>query len=208
MADYLNHDCWCSTIGTFLSTSQDTWMDTMIRNHRKSTPYALSPENLRAWRNSFSVLQEVFREVSPAFCSLHIVFEYCLPKHPPQDGQLSPYCIWADAIIVSRETAVVLEFKDRPDAIIQHARQARMYRNRLQKYHDSSIGMRKWAILVPTMASGLEQRMMSRVTAASPDLLASVLQSQFGSSPQPHPDIRHWINSTYSIHHETTSSMT
>ena len=201
MADDLNQYCWCGTVRKFLESSQEDWMAEMERRHRRASPYDLSRENLRAWKNSFSVLQTVFRELPPAFLKLHLIFEYCLPRYPPKNGVPAPYYIWADAILVSRDAAVVLEFKDRSDAIIQHARQARMYRNRLQNIHDSSIGMRKWSILVPTLSCGLLAPKAHRVTAASPDRLAEALLQQFGTAPRPYQAITHWIHSTYSVHH-------
>lgn len=195
----INEYCWLGRVGNFLSLDQETWIASMKSRFQRVTSFPLTKEQERAWRNSFDVLQSALTDMGDAYQKLHLVFEYCLPMYPPRkDGTVSDYVVRADAILVSADTAVVLEFKDRDDAIVHHARAARKYRSRLQKYHDESVGMRKWSVLIPTLATDLCERKLNRVTACSPDRLAEELVRQLGDHPKAHPDISRWRRSGYS----------
>lgn len=98
---------------------------------------------------------------------------------------------------------MVLEFKDRGD--LQEAtrplgRSARRYRNRLQKYHDESVGMRKWTVLIPTLSQGLCETPLKRLTVCSPDRLAEELKRQLGERPERVRSVSAWRTSSYSVH--------
>ena len=200
---YLNQCCWCGKIRAFLDTSKEDWLAAMEQHYHYVTPHKLVPGDVRAWENCWDVLHGALAGLGEPYPDLHILFEYCLPGKVSREGQLSDYCVRADAIIVGRDTAVVLEFKNKPipqDKLPMFARQAKKYRTRLQKYHDESRGMRKWAVLVPTQSQDLLCKPISRVTACSPDRLAQVLRAQFGEDPRTRKTIRAWKNSAYSVH--------
>ena len=197
---YLNKYCWCGTIGKFMDTDLESWMRTMEKNYKNVSPFELPEQQKRAWRNSYRVLQESLGEMDCSYRRLHLIFEYCLPKYPLRaDQEPSPvYVVRPDCVIVSQDTLVVLEFKDREDIRVEHAREARKYRNRLNKYHDQSRGFRKWAILVPTLAQGISEKVIQRTTACSPDQLSNELKAQLGSSPRPLRSMKQWRESSYS----------
>ena len=199
---YLNNDCWCGTVKQFLALDRDTWLKKMEQRFHHVTPHKLVPQQKRAWANSFDVLHNALQELGEAYHKLHLVFEYCLPSYPPRaNGTVSEnYVIRADCVIVSETAAIVLEFKDRPDVRKEHGFSTRRYRNRLQKFHDQSQGKRKWAILIPTLSSGIREVILQRITACSPNRLAEELKHQLGEQPKPVSSIKAWCASAYSAH--------
>ena len=199
--NYLNEYCWKGSVEKFLSIDCDSWLQKMKQRYHKVTPYKLTPQQERAWKNCFKVLQDTLAEMGEDYKKLHLVFEYCLPKYPPKaNGSISAqYVIRADCIIISKETVLVLEFKDRSDVRKEHGFTTRSYRNRLHKYHDQSWGKRKWCILIPTLSENIREVILKRITACSPDRLAEELIAQFGEKPKSVKSFQDWIASTYSI---------
>ena len=201
---YLNEYCWCGTVGQFLALDCATWLHKMEKRFPRVTRNKLTPQQKRAWENSFTVLHKTFSELGDNYRKLHLVFEYCLPQYPPKaNGKVSEaFVIRADCVVVSDNTVLVLEFKDRPDVRKEHGFSARRYRNRLQKYHDQSIGKRKWAILIPTLTSDIDEVILQRIVACSPNRLAEEMRQQFGDKPKPVTSITAWRESSYSLHEQ------
>ena len=199
---YLNQFCWCGTVHEFLNLDCENWLREMEKNYSNVTPYKLTDSQRRAWRNSFPVLTHSLRELGADYESLHLVFEYCLPyRTPKQDEEISDtHTIRADCVVVSEKQVVVLEFKDRKQVVKWHAHSARRYRNRLQDLHDASIGKGKWSILVPTLMTDLQEGVLRRLTACSPNRLADELRKRFGEKPLQVASISAWCGSTYSRH--------
>lgn len=200
--EYLNEYCWKGTVKTFLSLDCETWLQKMRQRYHRVTPYKLTPQQERAWKNSFAVLHDAFETLGDDYKKLSLVFEYCLPMYPPKSsGAISgQHVIRADCIVVSDKSIVVLEFKDRSDVRKEHGFTARRYRNRLHKYHDQSRGKRKWAVLIPTLSEDVQEVILQRITACSPNKLADELKLQFGDKPKPVKKLQDWIVSSYSIH--------
>lgn len=174
----------------------------MKKNYHKVTPHKLTPQQERAWKNSFWVLHDALTALGEDYKKLHLIFEYCLPQYPPKaSGAISAqYVIRADCVVVSNESVVVLEFKDQKNVVTAHGFTTRRYRNRLHKFHDQSRGKRKWGILIPTLSEDVRDVILQRITACSPNRLAEELRAQFGRSPKSVRSIKQWTESTYSIH--------
>lgn len=205
--EYLNEYCWKGTVKTFLSLDCETWLQKMKQRYHRVTPHRLTPQQERAWENSFNVLHDAFETLGDDYKKLNLVFEYCLPMYPPRRSGVisSQHVIRADCIVVSDKSVVVLEFKDRSDVRKEHGFTARRYRNRLHKYHDQSKGKRKWAVLIPTLSENVHEVILQRITACSPNKLADELRVQFGDKPKTVKVFQDWIASSYSVHEKTRS---
>ena len=193
----LKRNCSCYfSIGKFLTLDENTWIRTMRRNAAQPP----SPGQIKAWQDSFHVLQQTFSALPAEYHQLHVIFEYALPRYPITPGKAPrPYYVFADAILLGKERAVVLEFKQKKQDYFGDAHQARKYRRRIQDYHDASRGMSKGAILVLTKAVALRERYY-KVACCSADFLAAAILDQFGSAPARHPDPKGWCSSPLSSH--------
>ena len=183
------------TLGWFLRHEKSDFLKRMKRN----APITATAGSLTAWANTFDVLQETVAQLPECYHDLHIVFEYSLPKYrPKKDGAFSDIAVFADAVIVSRDTVAVLEFKQMSDPYIGHVRQTRKYRRRFQAYHESSRGMNKRALLVLTKGQNISQNFY-HVHCCSADNLAQSIVEALGDSPRRHADIKSWCNSPFTV---------
>lgn len=197
------HSCYYS-VGKFLSLSEDAWLSKMEK-HAHQPP---TPGQIAAWRDSFHVLQQTFQSLPTEYHDLYVIFEYALPRYPIKPGKApSPYYVFADAILLSKQRVVVLEFKRRREDYFGDAHQARKYRRRIQDFHDESRGMDKGAILVLTRAANLREHYY-KVDCCSADLLATSIEDQFASGITKHPSPSVWCASTFSCHKKPTVKLT
>lgn len=183
------------TVGKFLTLSEDKWLAKM-KKHAHQPP---SPSQIAAWSDSFRVLQQTFQSLPADYHNLYVIFEYVLPGDLSEPDNGPEYYVFADAILLSKQRVVVLEFKRRREVFVGHVRQTHKYRCRIQAYHDESRGMNKGAILVLTRATGLRER-YKKVDCCSTDLLAAVIKDQFAAGVIRHPDAKMWCASTFSCH--------
>lgn len=189
------HTCYYS-VETFLSLTEDRWLKTMKRNAHEPP----SESQIKAWKDSFAVLQQSLGALPEEYHKLYIIFEYALPRYPVKPGkQPSPWYVFADAILLSKTRVVTLEFKQKKEDYFGDAHQARKYRRRIQDFHDESRGMCKGAILVLTRASELRKKYF-RVDCCSSDLLAAAIEEQFGTGITKHPSPSTWCASTFTCH--------
>ena len=56
----------------------------MKQRYHRVTPHRLTPQQERAWENSFNVLHDAFETLGDDYKKLNLVFEYCLPMYPPR----------------------------------------------------------------------------------------------------------------------------
>jgi hypothetical protein len=189
------HTCFYS-VGTFLSLTEDKWIKTMEKNAHQPP----APNQIAAWKDSFAVLQQALGALPEEFHELYIIFEYALPRYPVKPGKKhSPWYVFADAILLSKERVVTLEFKQKKEDYFGDAHQARKYRRRIQDFHDESRGMGKGAILVLTRATELREKYF-KVDCCSGDLLSVAIVEQFANKISRHPNAKKWCASTFSCH--------
>lgn len=189
------HTCYYS-VGKFQSLTEDAWIRTMKRNAHMPP----SDSQVKAWRDSFRVLQQTLSALPEEYRKLYIIFEYALPRHPVKPGKKpSPWYMFSDAVLLSKTRAVVLEFKRKKEDYFGDAHQTRKYRRRIQEYHDESRGMDKGAILVLTRAAELREKYF-KVDCCSGDLLPAAIKDQFTGNIIRHPNPSAWCASTFSCH--------
>ena len=216
---YVNKFCWCGTIKEFLDLDPAVWLEQMKSAYRHVSPYPLNNGLVAAWKKNCKVLHRALPSLNPGGENLHLIFEYGLPcRMNPETGDVADmnHACYADCIVVSEAAVVVLEFKQSSVPLTKHAWKASKYYNRLQDYHDESLGKHKWGILVPTRSTGLREKVYYQVqtsngpierpipciTACSPDRLAEELEYQLwkGLGPRPVGSIVQWRESGYSYH--------
>lgn len=187
------HNCYYS-IGKFLTLIEEEWLKKMKR-HAAQPPTA---GQIKAWVDSFRVLQAACSLLPDEYRNLYIVFEYALPRYPVRPGRHpSPYYVYADAVLLSKNRAVVLEFKQKDHDYFGDAHQARKYHRRIQNFHNASRGMGKGAVLVLTKAKDLREHYF-KVDCCSADLLHDVILEQFPVNFMRHPDPSGWCSSAFS----------
>ena len=202
----VNKFCWCGTVRAFLALTPGDWLEQMTARYPRVAPFAVTPQQRRAWESSGAALRAALTEMGPTYSGIHIIFEYGLPKYPPRKngGVAEGYAIYPDCILVARGQVVILEFKDRdlsdPDVAWKLSLRVRRYRNRIQKYHDQSWGFSKCGVLVSTVNTGLRRQTIKGVTLCSHDLLARELTTRLGPRPRPVQSIVRWRESAYSVH--------
>lgn len=199
MNKYVNNFCLKTTVHEFKNMKKSSWTDEMISGFSNVYDGELSKSQIGAWEDSFDVLQKTFDDVPDTFGKLHIVFEYVLPKHKPGSRKFDTgNGVRPDALVLSSNTVVVIEFKGLEKRYNGCEAQARKYRRRIQEWHTESIGMNKKTALVFTKATGLNDRHF-RVSECSPDMLAGILKEFLGNNPQAMTEERlgRWLNSGY-----------
>ena len=182
------------TLGGFERAEKEKWL---CRMQKKCTQEVL-PGFMTAWTNEYDVLQKAISELPQEYKHLHIIFEYGLPRYPLSPGR-SPtdIAVFADAIILSYDTAIVLEFKQLDEPFIGHVRQARKYRRRIQDFHDESSGMTKRSILVLTKGENISHK-YHKVHCCSAELLSQTIMDALGEHPRRHSDVKAWCGSDFS----------
>lgn len=187
------------TIRGFLGKTQEAFIKSLKNNFPRVSPFALEEEQIAAWKDCFNVLQESLSDLPMSYRNLNIVFEYVLPNNKPgtkkaQEG--TP--IRADVILVSNDTVLVLEFKqrDEKDLFKGLASQANKYKTRLENYHNKSKNMDINALLVLTKANDYRGE-VEEVPCCSPDRLSDEIIHLMGNFPKPYPRFGDWINSKF-----------
>ncbi len=205
---YLGTFCYRTTVEQFREERDSHFMPYIIISYGTTYPNDPSPGQIRAWRTSFESLQKTVEELPDSYNGLTLLFEYSLPTMwPSQEGFETHHGCRPDVILLSREHVIVIEYKDM--ALIPGTRnydfcvrKARKYRQRIQRFHDSSCGMHKHAILVETQGSGYRSHQY-KVEVCTDDRLGEILTDILGDCPQPLPDPEKWIHSTYSDRKKT-----
>jgi len=181
----------------FLKKSQVEFVRSLKSNYDRVTEYSLEAGQEKAWKNCYDVLHAVFSQLSEPYGNLWLVFEYVLPCYNPESHRFqSENHIRADVLLVAKDSVLVLEFKQRAEPFIGLYRQARKYRNRIANYHASSIGMNVEALLVLTGAHQFCDQ-EEGITGCSPDLLSNEIRRLMGDTPNPHHNIKGWLQSRF-----------
>lgn len=198
--NYIGNACYCSTADRLFGLGEERWLAQMKSRFKQVSPYPLTDEQVRAWTNSYRVLTSVFASLPPEYGKLQLIFEYVLPsRRPEDDAAAEDVGVRADALLLSKDTVCVLEFKDRTGLYPGCERQARKYAKRLRHWHTGSVGMRKKTILVFTKATEISEKRY-RLAVSSPDHLASTIADVF---PAPirkltEKNMRAWMHALWS----------
>ncbi len=180
-----------------LRLKKETFVNVLQNNYSSVSSLPLEDGQIKAWENCYDVLKAVLPTLPYSFRNLWLIFEYVLPLHNPSSNKfLNENHIIADMVLISADTAVVLEFKQRSDTYFGMFRQAKKYQNRLINFHVESINMSVKSLLVLTKAKEYTT-VFEEVPACSPDLLRNQLVNFFGSNPQRKQKIERWINSDF-----------
>ena len=185
------------TAKNLLGKTEEPFIRSLSHNYPRVAPDGVSDRQIQAWRDCYGVLCGAFRSLPESFQDLWVVFEYVLPHHAPWTKKFREEThIRSDVILVARDTALVLEFKQYQKPFVGFYHQAMKYRDRLRHFHAESQDMRVEAALIVTKAQGLRD-CFEGVPGCSPDQLPAVLREVFGDAPERHPDVRRWLDSAF-----------
>ena len=185
------------TARNLLAKTEAQFIRSLSHNYHRVAADGVSDGQIAAWRDSFNVLCDAFRSLPEAFGDLWVVFEYVLPQHAPGTKKFGEEIhIRSDAILVSNDTALVLEFKQYEKPYVGAYHQAVKYQTRLKRFHEESKQMRVEAALVVTRATDFRDR-FEGVPSCSPDQMPSVLKEIFGEAPEKHGNISRWLDSAF-----------
>ena len=178
--NYIGKCCYHDTVDKLLALGEAEWERTMASRFKRVSPFPLRPEQSRAWRNCYAALASAFHELPAEYGKLQIIFEYVLPQRRPDDTtpRVDDTGIRADAVLLSKDTVLILEFKDRDALFPGCERQARKYARRLRRWHTGSVGMRRKTAVVLTQSPPLREKRY-RLTACSPGELSGVIGETF-----------------------------
>ena len=203
----LGNYLFCTKVKHFQRLPSKLFAHFFGRTYDKVSSFPLSDSQIEAWIDCFDVLKSAFSSVSEPFGELWLVFEYVLPKHSPSTKKfLSEKHIVADVIVISADTALVLEFKRRADEFEGLYKQTAMYQRRLEQYHVESNRMKVMSLLVLTKANHFRGE-MNGVKSCSPDCLAEAIIDIFGDNPKGYENIGRWLQSDFYISSKKPSSI-
>ncbi len=184
-------------LDVFKKKSLNEVLDRLEGYHSKVSPYTLEEKQIRAWTDTYKVLQMAFKDLPKCYSNLYVIFEYVLPTHKPSSKRSrADNGIRADVIIVSKTATMVLEFKQRNDDFEGFVSQAQKYTTRLNRFHVQAMNMKNYTALVLTKANKYLKR-HETVTSCSKDYLSDVIQIVFDKDCEKHEDIKSWLNAEF-----------
>ena len=199
---YIGKCCYHSTVDKLLALGETEWERTMTSRFKRVSPFPLKPEQSRAWWNCYATLASAFRDLPAEYGKLQIVFEYVLPLRRPDDTDraVDDTGVRADVVLLSKDTVLVLEFKDRDALFPGCERQARKYARRLRRWHTGSVGMRRKTAVVLTQSPPLREKRY-RLTACSPGELSGVIGEVFPLplKRMPAAGVRNWMAAPWAV---------
>lgn len=200
--NYIGKCCYHSTVDKLLALGETEWERKMTSRFKRVSPFPLKPEQSRAWWNCYAALVSAFRDLPAAYGKLQIVFEYVLPQRRPDDTEprVDDTGVRADVVLLSKDTVLVLEFKDRDALYPGCERQARKYARRLRRWHTGSAGMRRKTAIVLTQSPPLREKRY-RLTACSPGELSGVIGEAFPLplKRMPAAGVRNWMAAPWAV---------
>ena len=199
MAVELGGYCCVLKIGEVLEIPGETWLDTMIESYPAVSDFVLNRAQIRAWVDEYAVLQKAFRDLPAGYRALDVVFEYVIPQNRPL-GEAPDPASWIrpDAVILSADTVLILEFKQRAEDERYQQRPAQKYRKSIKRYHLASRRMRKRSVLVLTKQREYLEHYPG-FDSCSPDRLATVIRDCIEDDCRPHPDVFAWLGSDFGL---------
>ena len=193
------------TIRGFLNKSQDEFLKSLKKNYHKVSDFELEEGQIKAWKDCYNVLHESLSALPASYNNCWIVFEYVLPKHKPGSKKfLDEIHIRADALLISADTVLVLEFKQFKDPF--GFKQAKKYQARIEAYHAQSQDMAVYPLLVLTKAVDYVDN-VEEVYGCSPDRLAKEIIYLCGDKPNTSLNINCWLDSDFCANKSISSSI-
>ncbi len=193
----LGNYAWYVTFGNLVSKKSELFLPKMIKGYPRTNLHPLVESQIRAWDNCHEVLKEAFTSLPNEYKNIWVVFEYVLPQHRPSSNKfLTETHIAADTLLISNDTVLILEFKQRKDPYEGFFKQANKYKNRIIDYHVESEEMAVNALLVLTLAEGYIGK-VEGVPGCSPDCLGKEIVRLMGEHPKPYSNIKNWLNSEF-----------
>ena len=189
MAVELGGYCCVLKIGEVLEIPGETWLDTMIESYPAVSDFVLNRAQM----------QRAFRDLPASYRALDVVFEYVIPQNRPLGEPPDPASwIRPDAVILSADAVLILEFKQRAEDERWQQRPAQKYRKSIKRYHLASRRMRKRSVLVLTKQRDYLEHYPG-FDSCSPDRLATVIRDCLEDGCRPHPDVFAWLGSGFGL---------
>ena len=196
----LSKYCYRSSVQRMMEMGKEAWLAQMEQNYPRVHPKPLDRSAREAWADEYDVLCGAFRELPEQYRKLQIIFEFVMPAKSRADPD-DPTCR-ADAVLLSRDTVTVFEFKRHEGHVPRFDRQARKYAKRLRRYHTGSVGMKKHTVMVPTRGHDVWEPCY-RLLVCSPDRLAEAIRLKAGSGKLPNQAVKQWLSAEWRFEEES-----
>ncbi len=187
------------TAKSFVDKTEDKFIKSMSTNYPRVSDDLLDESQIGAWRDCYRVLQEMLNGLPKYWRKdFWMVFEYTLPIHAPwtKKFEKEKKHFRADVILLTKNKAIVLEFKQWGKPSKELYSQAAKYGRRLRRYHIGSQDMQISSILVLTKAAGFRET-VDGVSGCSPDNLAEEVYHIIGSGKLKACNCNAWLNSGF-----------
>jgi hypothetical protein len=182
---------WAGSVSDFLSARPEELQRSLTSHYQGVALEPPATSQIQAWQHSFDVLRQTLQyllRLSGPSTHWTVVFEYELPR---ERGRRP------DVLLLASSAVYVLEFKDRPDAIIPDIDQVAAYARDLGAYHAGCHALPVFPILVPTLAKGLATQ-IDEVRICPPVHLAELLADLASELPELAPiDPTSWLSADY-----------
>ena len=194
---FIGQHCIYYRIRVLRNKYKKEWLQAMQARYSLVSPYPLKKSQIIAWENCFDIMKQVAKELPGSFDDVFAIFEYVMPIHRPGSAKsVDDIGIRSDVILLSAQTAVVLEFKQRKDDYEGFISQAEKYRHRLESYHSDSADIKIKSVLVLTKTTGYFMQHNETITCSADKLLGTI-NLLFESNPHQHPDIKGWLDAPF-----------
>ena len=180
---------WSGTISDFLSTPQESWLQSLEDHHLRLWNFNSSNSQRVAWVDEHKVMTAALKSCLNAAASevstWSLVFEYELPM----EGGRRP-----DVIVFTGAAFVVIEFKSAPLINQGDIDQTMGYVRDLCDYHAGSADLAHFGILVLTGASPTFAKLVDETPVVGG---SSLHQYLFSAHQEGTVDLDAWLNSPY-----------
>ena len=180
---------WAGTISDFLSTPQESWLQSLEDHHLRLWNFNSSNSQRVAWVDEHKVMTAALKSCLNAAAlevsTWSIVFEYELPM----EGGRRP-----DVIVFTGAAFVVIEFKSAPMINQGDIDQTMGYVRDLCDYHAESADLAHFGILVLTGASPTFAKLVDETPVVGG---SSLHQYLFSAHQEGTVDLDAWLNSPY-----------
>ena len=199
----VNNCCMCLRFKDFDSMTEAEFIHYMKLQYVLINPHKLSDRIVRSWEDEYLQIKKYFlpilKKQNKSFVNFHIIFELKLALDPADID--SGKFVYSDAVIVSDDGFVVLEFKQYDFDIVEtYWREANKYLKRLKRHKIGTKQHLKFVYMICTKANrdGVYPFKKARnFWYGNAKSVANDLCNNFFAKTKPFKDIEKWLSAGF-----------